>query len=67
VRPAATRVTAWIWGWSLLEFGNGSGHIIFAADANAYFPGLFTAPFLVLFSMALAYRLVHSVGQMPVQ
>ncbi len=67
VRPATTGATAWMWGWSLLEFGNGSGHIVFAADANAFIPGLFTAPFLVIFSMALVYRLVHPVGQRPVQ
>ena len=67
VRPAATRVTAWMWGWLLLEFSNGSGHIIFAANANGYFPGFFTAPFLVFFSMARAYRLVHPVSQTPVQ
>jgi len=66
VRPAAGCTTAWMWGWSLLEFGNGNGHFIFAADADAYFPGLFTAPFLVLFSLALMYRLVHPVGRTPV-
>ena len=54
-------------GLVVLEFGNGSGHIVFAADANAFIPGLFTAPFLVIFSMALVYRLVHPVGQKPVQ
>ncbi len=67
VQPAATRVTAWLWGWSVLEFGNGIGHVIFAVDADAYFPGLFTAPILILFNMALMVRLVHPVGQMPVQ
>ena len=67
VLPAAPSATAWMWGWSLLEFGNGIGHIILAADAGAYFPGLLTAPFLVLFSVALMYRLVHPVGRTPIQ
>ena len=67
VRPATTRATAWIWGWSVLESGNGIGHVIFSIDAGAYFPGLFTAPILILFSVALMIRLVHPVGQTPVQ
>ena len=65
VRPAARSATAWIWAWSLLELGNGIGHIIFAADA--YFPGVLTAPLLLLFSLALVYRLVHPVGRTPDQ
>ncbi len=52
-------------GWLLLEFGNGIGHIIFAADAC--FPGILTAPVLIQFSLALMYRLVHPVGRTPVQ
>ena len=67
VRPVASSATAWIWGWALLEFANGSGHIILAADADGYFPGLFTAPFLLLISLALMYRLVHPVRQTPAQ
>ncbi len=67
VRPAARSATAWIWAWSLLEFGNGIGHIILAADVVGYFPGILTAPVLILFSLALMYRLVHPVGRTPVQ
>ena len=67
VQTAAVTATAWIWGWSLLEFANGNGHIILAVNTGGYFPGLFTAPFLVLISLALMYRLVHPVGQTPAQ
>ncbi len=67
VRPATGTATAWIWGWSLLETANGVGHIILAADTGGYFPGLFTAPFLVLIGLALMYRLVHPVRQTPAQ
>lgn len=59
VRPAASSATAWIWAWSILELGNGVGHLIFAVDAGNYFPGVFTAPLLLVFSMTLMYRLVH--------
>lgn len=67
VRPAASSAPAWLWGWALLELANGSGHIILAADAGGYFPGLYTAPFLLLISLALVYRLVHPVRQTPAQ
>ncbi len=66
VRPAVRSARAWIWAWSLLELGNGIGHIIFAASVVAYFPGIFTAPVLILFSLALMVRLVHPVGWTPV-
>ncbi len=66
VRPAVGSATAWIWGWLLVEIGNGTGHIFFAADAGAYFPGVYTAPFLLVFSFALVYRLVRTVGRAPV-
>lgn len=66
VRSAAGSATAWIWGWLLVELGNGTGHIFFAADAGAYFPGILTAPFLLVFSLALMYRLVRPVGRTSV-
>ncbi len=67
VRLGSDSARAWILAWSLIEFGNGIGHFAFAANADAYFPGLFTAPFLVLFSLALVYRLVHPVSRAPTQ
>lgn len=65
VRPRARSAAAWIWAWSLLECANGIGHIILAADLGGYFPGVFTAPFLLIFSLALMYRLVHPVVRTP--
>ena len=50
VRPAVGSATAWIWSWLLVELGNGTGHIFFVADAGAYFPGDYTAPFLLVYS-----------------
>lgn len=67
VRPDTASTRAWIWAWVLLELANGIGHVFFAASASAYFPGVFTAPFLLIFSLALIYRLVHPVGQAPVK
>ena len=39
-----------IWFWTLLEVGNGIGHLTFAATRGGYFPGAATAPLLLLFS-----------------
>jgi hypothetical protein len=66
VRPGTRNATAWVWAWSLLELANGFGHFVFTADVGAYYPGVLTAPFLLLFSVALIYRLVHPVGRAPV-
>lgn len=66
VRPAVAGTAAWIWGWSLVELGNGIGHIFFAAAAGAYFPGVYTAPFLLVFSLLLMYRSVYPRVSTPV-
>jgi hypothetical protein len=63
VRPAVSSATAWIWAWSFVELGNGIGHIFFAVDTGAYFPGVYTAPFLLVFSLALLYRVVRTVDR----
>jgi hypothetical protein len=58
VRPAAGSATTWLRGWSVVELGNGIGHISFAAGTGGYIPGAYTAPFLIVFSLALLYRSV---------
>jgi len=67
IRPERPNARAWIWVWSLLELANGIGHVMLAVNAGGYFPGVVTAPLLILFSLALIYRLVHPVGRAPVQ
>lgn len=47
------------WFWTLLEAGNGIGHVTFAIAAGGYFPGVYTAPLLLACSGYLATRLVH--------
>lgn len=64
VRPAARTASQWTWAWSLLELANGIGHVVFAAGTGGYFPGVYTAPFLLLFSLSLMYRAVY--GAEPV-
>lgn len=51
------------WFWVVLEFSNGVGHSIFALEAQGYFPGIYTAPLLIVFACLLAYCLLRSNGQ----
>ena len=48
------------WFWIVLEAGNGVGHLLFALQAGGYFPGMYTAPLLLLFSGLLATRMMRS-------
>ena len=43
------------WFWILLELGNGLGHITFAVLRGGYFPGVATAPLLLLGAAWLAF------------
>lgn len=45
------------WGWALVETADGFGHILLAAAARGYFPGLATAPLLIGSGGYLALRL----------
>ena len=43
-----------MWFWTILELGNGLGHTLFALSRGGYFPGVITAPLLLLFAVWLA-------------
>ncbi len=43
-----------VWFWTLLELGNGLGHIGLAVSRGGYFSGVATAPALLLFAGWLA-------------
>src|SRR4051794_29507736 len=47
VRRGWAAGTPLIWGWGLVEIANGLGHLGLAIAAGGYFPGLYTAPFLI--------------------
>jgi hypothetical protein len=47
------------WFWIILEAGNGVGHLSFALAARGYFPGVYTAPLLLVFSVLLATRMMR--------
>jgi hypothetical protein len=43
-----------VWFWTILELGNGIGHSVLALSRGGYFPGLLTAPLLLLLAAWLA-------------
>jgi hypothetical protein len=43
-----------VWFWTILELGNGMGHSALALMRGGYFPGVVTAPLLLLFAGWLA-------------
>ena len=45
--------SAFIWFWIVLETANGINHIFFALLRMAYFPGLITAPILLILAIKL--------------
>jgi hypothetical protein len=57
VRAGHRSGRGWAWFWTLLEAGNGTGHLLFAAGAGAYFPGVATAPLLLGFAAWLGVTL----------
>lgn len=60
VRRDARYARGVVWFWTVLELANGFGHIGFAVSAGAYFPGLYTAPFLVAVSGYLLRSLLRA-------
>jgi hypothetical protein len=48
------------WFWTCLELANGVGHVILAVGQGGYFPGVGTAPLLIVTSAYLGWRLIGS-------
>jgi Protein of unknown function with HXXEE motif len=63
VRSTPRIARLWVWPWVVLEAANGVGHIIIAVARGAYFPGVATAPILVVVSTWLALRLRRVQGE----
>lgn len=53
------------WFWTVLELGNGLGHSMLALRQGGYFPGVGTAPLLLLFASWLAILLTRQTGPRP--
>ena len=54
VRSGWPAASGFIWFWTILELGNGLGHTFFSLSRGGYFPGVITAPLLLLFAAWLA-------------
>ncbi len=50
------------WAWAVLALANGSGHVLLALARGGYFPGVATAPLLLLAGGRLAVLLAGSGG-----
>ncbi|MBV8685788.1 MAG: HXXEE domain-containing protein [Alphaproteobacteria bacterium] len=59
VRGGRPSGRALMWGWGLVETANGCAHLALAAAANGYFPGLYTAPLLIVAGLWLVRSLVR--------
>jgi hypothetical protein len=53
------------WFWTVLELGNGLGHSMLALRQGGYFPGVVTAPLLLLFASWLAVLLTRQTEPRP--
>jgi hypothetical protein len=52
-----------VWFWTILELGNGIGHSALALSRGIYFPGVVTAPLLLLFAGWLAVLQTRQAGR----
>lgn len=59
VRPGHVSSRALAWFWVLLEGANGTGHLVLAAVRRGYFPGAWTAPFLLGLALLLGITLAR--------
>lgn len=57
VRPGRAGAKGLAWFWGLLEIGNGCAHLALAVAARGYFPGVATAPLLLVLGALLVLRL----------
>ncbi len=57
VKPGAASARAWMWGWCIVEIGNGIGHPTWSLLAGQYIPGTVTAPFLLATGAYLVWQL----------
>ena len=59
VRPSHPSGHRYAWFWACLELANGTGHVILSIDRGGYFPGVGTAPLLIVASSYLGTRLMR--------
>ena len=60
VRATHQSARSWAWLWVVIEFSNGIGHTVISLTRKSYFPGVVTAPVLLVLSIFLAGRLTRT-------
>ncbi len=55
------------WFWTLLELGNGIGHSVLALSRGGYFPGVATAPLLLVLAAWLAVLQTRQGSRPPLE
>jgi hypothetical protein len=63
VRLSRPGARGYAWFWTCLELANGVGHVMLAVGQGAYFPGVGTAPLLIVTSCYLGAGLMRSGRQ----
>ena len=62
VRLGWPSARGWAWLWVIIELGNGLAHPALAFRAGGYFPGVGTAPILLIIALYLGARLLGVLG-----
>ena len=57
VEPSVATAHTWAWIWVAIEMYNGVAHLVWAAAARSYNPGLASSPFLLVLAIYLALGL----------
>lgn len=61
IRGPSSSATKLAWFWAILETANGAAHLGFGVSSGGYFPGLYTAPFLLVLGGILLRQLMTAV------
>ena len=64
VRPGRASAVRWTWLWVLVELSNAVVHMSMGIARGGYFPGLATAPILLVLAVFLAFQLLRT-GREP--
>lgn len=59
VRRNSSYAVPLAWFWTILEAANGIGHMAFTLASGSYFPGVYTAPLLLILSGLLGIQLTR--------
>ncbi|MHC4404822.1 MAG: HXXEE domain-containing protein [Planctomycetota bacterium] len=62
IRPGTPSARMWLWLWAVVELVNGIVHSAVAVVRGGYFPGVVTAPILIVIALFLGRHLLRLRG-----